>query len=770
MASADHPSPSTLSAEGGESATPRANPFLEDVCRTPWQVENSVEGLQADVLDEVLDTLEGQRGGPLMLLTAPRAGYGKTHLLGRIAEQVDQQAVIVPVSFRSGDTLSLTTVSRRGIDSLLESDLDAPGWSRLREASAQVVMLLVRQLIEQGRLSCANPGQALDLLHGPARAIFDSQGQARRIGDWLAAHREGFSSSLAALAARQLPLRAELLHGWMTALLEQCLEGGLAGVAEMQDLCSADQDTSVPAWLSLLGLWRPVVILVDHLDGFYRNPEAGVKIATLMLDLVDNHQMHVVLSLNQDVWQATFGHHLPGALEDRLTASQVLLRGLSEADATALLRLRLERAGLSATERDDFEKFIHVRQHFLGRPVGSVSARAFLRHCARQWEVYHHTPATLLSIPVSPLSSTGPAELDVPLLTETVLEDATPVNLPSVFDEETAGAVQLMAGSLSEPTPALPQDEPSATTRPVDPPPPEAMPDIAPPPALLVAAPPDADEASAADWKASANGSTPAEVGVDATPTADAFVKLRDMLSRLRQPSGVAAAAAIAATAPAAAANAEPSGAPPATAPSRVHPPAPAVDQLQGRFLALRLQHQAEALAQSLDHGRLAEVIRLAGRRFPLVRFSEHELPGLSGRHALYWAMQGIEVLFGLAPPTDTTYWQTMSAFAAGRLAELATQAESEQRPVTPFKMVGFKTERDQLAWQSVLQSQFFPQAVRELTDIVHLDVDAAAALYAMQRLIKESESGVLKAEPAQIISTLARELDFFWKRITRTV
>jgi hypothetical protein len=109
-----------------------------------------------------------------------------------------------------------------------------------------------------------------------------------------------------------------------------------------------------------------------------------------------------------------------------------------------------------------------------------------------------------------------------------------------------------------------------------------------------------------------------------------------------------------------------------------------------------------------------------------------------------------------------------MSAFAAGRLAELAAQAENERRPITPFKMVGFKTERDQFAWQSILQSQFFPQSVREVTDVIHLDVDAATSLYAMQRLIKESELGILKAEPAQIISTLAKELDFFWKRLTR--
>jgi hypothetical protein len=39
-----------------------------------------------------------------------------------------------------------------------------------------------------------------------------------------------------------------------------------------------------------------------------------------------------------------------------------------------------------------------------------------------------------------------------------------------------------------------------------------------------------------------------------------------------------------------------------------------------------------------------------------------------------------------------------------------------------------------------------------------------------MQRIIKESESGALQATPAQVMSVLARELDFFWKRVTRPV
>jgi hypothetical protein len=803
----------------GQAAHLLANPFLSDVCRTPWQVNESVEGLNADLLDQLVDVVGGRSAGPMMLLTAPRAGYGKTHLLGRVAAAASDQAVIVPVAFRSGDPLTLATLSRRGIESLAESMAagDSLGWSRLREVSAHVVALLLRRMIESGQLPCANAEQAVETLSRGGQEVFEPAGRAARIGTWITQNRDNLRGPLAMAAAGEIPLRAESLDAWVAALLEQSIQGGLAGVAEMEELTTADNDTGVPAWLRLMSLWRPVVLLVDHLDGFYRNPEAGVRIASMLMELVESHRLNVLLSLNQDVWQATFGHHLPSALEDRLTASQVLLRGLTEADAAELLRLRLEQTDLSPEQRDEFTRFVSVNRHFLGRPIGSVSARAFLRHCARQWEIFQSSPPASGEMPDSPPALpdfSGGVEVDVlpslekepggeiPLMTETLrlaADDAAPVPLPVLFDDQTASDVLTMAESLTEPRAALPQDENF-----IDPAPPEILDEPLAPanangqhPAL-----PAGDENRLEDWEIS---TTPTEEKPVA-PTTDAFVKLREMLARLRQPGQVATALAaegqnFTPPAPAPAPTNStviapetpfrvpegglPMAPPPPSLASpfqvaantaattglaqiKAKAPANPADLLQGRFQALRLQLQAEALTQPLDFSRLADLIRLAGRRFPLVRYSEHELPGLTGRFALYWSLQGIEILFGLAPFSDAAYWRTLSGFAAGRVTDLASQAERDGGTATKLKIVGFKTEREQLSWQNLTNSQILPEPIRQITDVVHLDTEGLASLYAMQRIIKESESGVLQAEPAKVIGVLARELDFFWKRITR--
>jgi hypothetical protein len=59
-------------------------------------------------------------------------------------------------------------------------------------------------------------------------------------------------------------------------------------------------------------------------------------------------------------------------------------------------------------------------------------------------------------------------------------------------------------------------------------------------------------------------------------------------------------------------------------------------------------------------------------------------------------------------------------------------------------------------------------EPVLDSLDAIHLDTGSVASLYAMQRIIKEAETGALQAEPAQVMSALARELDFFWRRVTR--
>ncbi|MHB1081357.1 MAG: hypothetical protein ACYC67_18315 [Prosthecobacter sp.] len=771
------------------------NPFADDVCAGPFGVaENrSVPGLNGDILGQLTTTIDerqsstGRTGGqPLLLLTAPRAGYGKTHLLGRLAAAANGQVVLVPLAFRLEDTIGISAVAVRGLESMARAEASREGWTKLREACAGVCATLVRRLIENGTLPCANPEQALRVLGGDPVEVFDEKGSARLIGDWVRRFEAQLRKPMTEQAMRRVPAIPTALESWVNAMLNHALDGGMSHMAVLRMLAADESNEGPVTWLRLLGLWRPVVLLVDHLDAYYRNPEAGLRIASLLLDMSEMDGVHVVLSLNQDVWQATFGHHLPSAMEDRLTASQMLLRGIGESEAATLLRLRLQHAGIPIDAGREFAMFLDVKRYFLGRPLGSVSARTFLRHAAKQWDFFQQT----LSAPVMQggisLQTMTADEGVRPLMTEEVAEsteenDSHAGEFP-IFDSSTTAQMKLMAEGLAEPTPALPQQDEAPLL-----PPPAGVngkhQHLPPPSALRNADTSDADEAPAQFSPSSAG----------------AFENLREMLGKLRQPSAphgaesngthsvaerladVLGAAATPEPAVAAAAAAElpaPSAAvvmPPAFVPSSrpavtAAPPAPNAerDALLGRYEALRLQMAAEAVSLPLDFTKLADLIRLAGRRFPLVRFSEHELPGMTGRYAMCWSLQGLEVVFGLANFADGSYWRTLAGFAAGRLAEVNQDALSTGAAVPRLKITTFKTDREQQSWAILQHSTSFPEVLKTNVDPIHLDTQNVAALYAMQRIIKEAESGALEATPAQVMSVLARELDFFWKRVTR--
>ncbi len=761
MADFGHPpdlhstSRSATDAVGAEALPERAppNPFAADVCADPLGVDEarSVSGMNRDVVGQIASAIDERHlqsgrgvGSPLMLLTAPRAGYGKTHLLGRVAAATGGQVTLVPLAFRLEDNIGRSAVGLRGVEALSRAPGSRQGWSRLREASAGVCASLLLRLIKDGRLPCANPEQAVRVLSTDPGDIFSEQGSARLIGDWLRKHIAQLRKPLAEIAVASMGRG----HGgdvekWVQALLAVASEGDARSVDELRALASSGAGEGCEMWLRMLAIWRPVIVLVDHLDGFYRNEQAGLRIAMLLLDLTELDGVHVVLSLNQDVWQATFGHHLPSAVEDRLTASQVLLRGLGADDAAELVRLRLLQAGIPEDEAAKFQKFVDVKRHFLGRPLGSVSARVFLRHCAQQWGLFQHSVDSGMADFEEPLSDES---VLLPVIQEHPVAPTAPRGDVTVFDPDMGDYMRRVAEGLSEPVAALPQND-----LPPLPPPSAHQPDrplendIVPPPPE-VPADPEAPVASIQTLGSAASARS-----------AGAFEKLREMLDKLRSAEGQDRQP------PANGSHATP---PPSAATQRTA--TSARDVLLGRFEALRLQMAAEAESRQLDLSKLSDLVALAGKRFPLVHYDEVEMPGLTGRTAARWTLKGSEILFGLCDFSDRRYWQTLALFGAGRQAANAEAAASSGETPSQFKIAAFKSDRDSASWSQLNVGEVFPSELRDHIDAIHLDTRSIAALYAMQRMIKEAETGVINAEPAQVMSVVARELDFFWKRVTR--
>jgi hypothetical protein len=132
------------------------------------------------------------------------------------------------------------------------------------------------------------------------------------------------------------------------------------------------------------------------------------------------------------------------------------------------------------------------------------------------------------------------------------------------------------------------------------------------------------------------------------------------------------------------------------------------------------------------------------------------------------WTLTGSEILFAPVGVGDPSFWRALAVFAAGRVTSGEETALGVGEKPPAFKVVVFKSVHENASWGGLFSSPQFPDVLKPWIDVVHLDGRSIASLYAMQRIIREAELGTLQAAPQQVMSVLARELDFFWKRITR--
>jgi len=679
-------------------------PFSNDICAS-WQ-DAASEGIHHVPIHEqaLLELRDLAREGRIILLSAPRAGHGKTHLLGRVAEGLKDTAQVIALPWHSA---GMVTWEASGSNLLMELATPPTG---LQRVCGGVCATLLRRLIQVGRIPSADPAQALQVLTQDPLHIFHSPGPAKVIGDWFRRHFEQLRRPLAEVSGLEDTASVER---WLAAMFHYLEQPTPVSLGMMLDCLHVNASAQLPILLKIFSAWKPVVLVADHMDGLYRDAAAGQAVTQLALALSGIHGVHLVLSMNQDLWDTSFGRNLPSAFEDRLTERSLALRGMDLNDAQALVRLRLSDARVDARNSSDFISFLDLERFFSGRPFGSVSARGLLRHAALKWREFIHPPEKAEAVEVAsgegflldaPLSGGALPSFDIP----------TAANIKRAGQQPSGAVVPLTPDTAAEKPEGFLQ-EPIAG-KPVS------------PSSTVASYPPAAPENS--------------------------YNKLRQMLSRLKvSPDSVPASGT--AFAPAAYA---------AGAGTR------SVNEiLQARFESLRNEFAQNGHSSRIEWSTISDLVRLAGKRFPVVHYDEVELPGLLGRSLPRWSLQGMEIVFAPDDFNDVRYWKTVSGFVAGRLAELGAVAAASHEPAPQLKLVVFKGDYEGAALAALVKEEVIPPSMRENVDAVHLDTRSLASLSAMRQLVREAEEGRLSTnDPTAVLGALNSELDFFWKRVTR--
>lgn len=707
------------------------NPFAADIFPDGLPADGGAVPLHSEAMFELRSLVEraGQRsqtgdatdgGGTVVLLRAPRAGFGKSHLLARLAGELGDRAFVVAVPFDRERTVQWSALLWQVLETFHLGK--AKDLTLLDLVARRVFAMVNQRMIVEKQIPCAHPQEALAALEQRFVDLFDFANPGQPVARWFGEHFERLLP-FASLATGQIAgLSDDVSAHWLRVLCSYAQGRAEGDTVRWESLRWSVLQPSAPALshggMSMVSAGvtgeaaarervvefcriaagvRPLVLVFDDLDLFHQQPEPVQRIAGFITELRRLLSRAVqVLSVNQDLWAQTFLKSLPSAIEDRLTGNQITLGTTNREEAVQLIRSRIRQAGLSEVIANAFLQRLNLSAYFSQEAGRLVSPRSLLRHAAQVWDEFERGAATI---------------------------------------SEPSGS--------AEPLPEIP-DMPSVPLKVAD----------------------------AAMFR-----TTPPEPVPGAAPAADpAFARLRETLQRLLTPlrhdeapamhepfitdfreepsSGVILR------------DPKPSSIHPA--PSRAMAPEATLpstgDILQQRFQQLRA-HFLTAPWLAVDQDRLFHLLKIAGSRLAVVTWVDHPLPGSPGQSSGAWAGPDGEILFGSEPYEDRTYWSALVHFARERSGHGFTSAA---HPGNPCRLVVFSAMKAPVNLSSWMPQDEIIDARTHFLDVQPVDQPVLATLYAADELMRDSERGSLGATPAETFAMLVPHLEFLWKQVTR--
>ena len=301
----------------------------------------SIESL----LSMVEDSKERGARGEIVLLSSPLAGYGKSHLIGRLSRSLGSSVMTVPLSL--GPTPAWEDLVTGAVTRLAQSTSSVPlETSSLEEAAARFLSLLILSGMKRGILHADDCPVSLSMLENDYQAAF-SHRSTREMVAWL-------KGKLALLSADPFPAGTPLgeipsrdLLFWSRYFLKYVSGERRAPEIPVDDSEEGNRERFLQL-LQIASSCRPLLLVADHLDSCHGSDSAGMKIVNIVSTIAERIPSSLILfSVNRDVWETVFEEKLPSAFLDRLTRNVLGLDSISAGEARQLIIDRLYLDGLT---------------------------------------------------------------------------------------------------------------------------------------------------------------------------------------------------------------------------------------------------------------------------------------------------------------------------------------------------------------------------------------------------------------------------------------
>ncbi|MEO7101257.1 MAG: hypothetical protein ABI162_18035 [Luteolibacter sp.] len=441
--------------------------LFETLGRIPTAHAESVNRHAYEILCDIL-TVPVEKNGRCILLRAPRAGHGKTHLLSRIQHYLGSTHEFIPLHPAFGCRIDAVSVTDDALRRLVRPLPASGGLCVLDLVTRRLFATALQPLVGSGEVPCQDREGALSALRTRPIETFDFHHPNAVTAHWARENFEVLGQRLSMELANRCSLPIREVAFWVEALFRFAAtpienSGRVRALAEsVHSGNPADGESMerLEALLGLLSLLMRVVLVADDLEGFSADETAALRLASFLGSLRQSvERLDVILSLNQDIWQSAFLPRLSGGLADRLSEVVIELNPLSESEMVALLESRVPGLGSRVLEKIDVsETGTHARG--LIRAAGMAWLKATATDSAPSSPA---VAAPAVEIPTVP----APAEAPTPAAQES---ERSPSEAPAAVASAADEPVSWPAPEFSPAPPAEVTAEPVAPAESTPPP------------------------------------------------------------------------------------------------------------------------------------------------------------------------------------------------------------------------------------------------------------------------------------------------------------
>lgn len=416
--------------------------LFETLGRTPIAHAESVNRQAYEILSDIL-TVPVEKTGRCILLRAPRAGHGKTHLLSRIQHQLGASYEFIPLLSAFGCRIDASTVLDDTLRRLVRQLPASGGLCMLDLVTRRLFASALQPLVSSGEVPCQDREGALTALRTRPIETFDFHHPNAITAHWARENFEVLGQRLGLELAQRCGLPVREVSFWVDVLFRFSstpLENNsrVRLLAESVHGSTGMEMERLEALLGLTTLLMRVVLVADDLEGFSTDETSALRLAAFLGSLRQSvERLDVILSLNQDIWQSAFLPRLSGGLADRLSEVVVELEPLKEAEMAALLESRVPGLGSRVLERIDMG-------------AAGTHARGLIRAAGLAW-----LKATAMDTAPAPVVAPVPATFIVPP-PETPPPQVTPPPVPEPQPEIATEPVAVNEPVTPEPEPPAP--------------------------------------------------------------------------------------------------------------------------------------------------------------------------------------------------------------------------------------------------------------------------------------------------------------------------